>query len=155
MRRSARRRARGQTLVELALILPVFILLLAGIFDLGRAVYAASTINNAAREAGRLAIVDQTVGHIKVEAVKQSVALGLATTDISVDFRAPSTPNNANSCPTIVLGCIADVTVNYSYDAATPMVSLLVGQLKLHGETKFAIEAKCVEPTQPVCPPGS
>ena len=46
-------------MVEFALVLPVLILLLVGIFDFGRAVYAFNTVNNAAREGVRLAIVDQ------------------------------------------------------------------------------------------------
>ncbi len=44
------RRARGQSLVEFALILPVFILLFAIALDLGRLFYAQITITNAARE---------------------------------------------------------------------------------------------------------
>ena len=48
-----RERSRGQALVEFALVLPIFILILVGIFDLGRAVYVYSTVNNAAREAVR------------------------------------------------------------------------------------------------------
>ena len=147
---------RGQSLVEFALILPVFVLVLVGLFDLGRAVYAYSTINNAAREAGRLAIVDQTVTHIKALAVQRSVALGLTPASISVDFRDPSTPNSANSCSTpITMGCIADVQVNYIFGASTPLIGQLVGNIPMMGETKFTIEALCVEPTQSVCPPGS
>jgi len=51
------RAERGQTLVEFALILPIFILLLVSIFDLGRVVWANDTLSNAAREAARFAIV--------------------------------------------------------------------------------------------------
>ena len=149
-------RVLGQSLVEFALILPIFVLLLVGIFDLGRAVYATSTLNNAAREAGRLAIVDQTIGHIQAEAIKQSVGLGLGTADVSIDFRDPSTPNTPNSCGSpITIGCIADVKVSYAYGPATPIIDRLVGPLHLNGETKFSVEAICAEPTQPICPPGS
>ena len=57
-------RERGQALVEFALVLPILILLLVGIFDFGRAVYAFNTVNNAAREGVRLAIVDQNCNAI-------------------------------------------------------------------------------------------
>ena len=147
--------SRGQTVVEVALILPVFVLLLVGIFDLGRAVYASSTINNAAREAGRLAIVDQTLTQIRAEAVKQSVALGLTSADVTVDYRGASTTNTPNSCPVVNIGCVADVRVTYTFVAATPMIDLLVGHITLVGETKFAVEAICVVPTQATCPSGS
>ena len=48
--RALRRDERGQALVEFALVLPIFILLLVAIFDLGRAVFAYNTLTNAARE---------------------------------------------------------------------------------------------------------
>ena len=59
IRRIRRRSQRGQGLVEFALVFPVFILLLFGILDLGRAVYAYNTIGDAAREGARVAIVNQ------------------------------------------------------------------------------------------------
>ena len=43
-------RSRGQALVELALILPVLLVLLASALDLGRLFYSQITINDAARE---------------------------------------------------------------------------------------------------------
>ena len=57
--RVRRPKERGQGLVEFALVFPVFILLLFGILDLGRAVYAYNTIGDAAREGARVAIVNQ------------------------------------------------------------------------------------------------
>jgi hypothetical protein len=49
--------ARGQTLVEFALLLPMLLMMLVGVFDLGRVVFANDTVSNAAREAARFAIV--------------------------------------------------------------------------------------------------
>lgn len=48
---------RGQSLVEFALILPVLLILLVGMFDLGRAVLLSETLNSAVREGTRYAIV--------------------------------------------------------------------------------------------------
>ena len=48
--RPHRAQSRGQALVELALILPVFLLLFASALDLGRLYYSLITINNAAKE---------------------------------------------------------------------------------------------------------
>ena len=50
VRRHVRTRTRGQSLVELALILPVFMLFFAAILDLGRIAAAEIAITNAARE---------------------------------------------------------------------------------------------------------
>ena len=47
----------GQALVELSLILPIFLLLAVGIFDLGRAVFQLNTLAYAVREGTRYAIV--------------------------------------------------------------------------------------------------
>ena len=51
------RSSRGQGLVEFALVLPIFILCLVAVFDLGHVVWANDTLGNAAREAARYAIV--------------------------------------------------------------------------------------------------
>jgi hypothetical protein len=57
-RRSNRASAkRGQTAVEFALTLPIFAMLLLGVFDFGRVIWANDGIANAAREAARWAIV--------------------------------------------------------------------------------------------------
>ena len=48
--RRSRHRSRGQSLVELALILPVLMFLFAGAIDLGRVFYSQITIENAAKE---------------------------------------------------------------------------------------------------------
>ncbi len=45
--------SRGQSLVELALLLPVWLLLIVGMLDLGRAFHAYMAILNAAREGAR------------------------------------------------------------------------------------------------------
>ena len=51
---------RGQSLIEFALILPVLVIVLVGIFDLGRAVMLSEALNNAVREGTRYAIVHGT-----------------------------------------------------------------------------------------------
>ncbi len=47
-------RERGQALVEFAVILPIFLLIVFGVFDVGRAVYVNSVLSQAAREGARL-----------------------------------------------------------------------------------------------------
>jgi Flp pilus assembly protein TadG len=47
----------AQSLIEIALLLPVALFLLLGFLDLGRAVYYYATLSNAVREATRYAIV--------------------------------------------------------------------------------------------------
>ena len=47
----------GQSLVEFALVLPIFLAILIGMVDIGRAVWANNAVANAAREATRYAVV--------------------------------------------------------------------------------------------------
>jgi hypothetical protein len=49
--------SRGQSLVEFALILPIFVMLLVASFDLGHVVWANNALATAAREAARFAVV--------------------------------------------------------------------------------------------------
>jgi Flp pilus assembly protein TadG len=52
----------GQSALEFALILPLLFFMVTAIFDLGRAVFASSTINNAAREGTRFATIQNKNG---------------------------------------------------------------------------------------------
>ena len=170
-RHDRERSGRGQALVEFGLILPVFLLLLFGLFDLGRAVYAWSTINNAAREAARDLIVDQTWAieggqvvfvHARDDALQHSVALAVAADQVSIDFRDPDVLDSPDSCEDssdpadVRLGCIAAVTIEYTFEPATPVIGQLIGGLTLEGESRFAVEAICQEDGVTVlqCPPG-
>jgi hypothetical protein len=48
----------GQTLIEFALVLPIFLLVVFGMLDVGRLVYTNSTLSQAAREGARLAAAE-------------------------------------------------------------------------------------------------
>lgn len=48
----------GQTLVEFAFVLPVFLLVVFGLVDVGRLVYTNATLSQAAREGARLAAAE-------------------------------------------------------------------------------------------------
>ncbi|MDA8202557.1 MAG: pilus assembly protein [Chloroflexi bacterium] len=57
----ARRRrvaAAGQTLIEFALVLPIFLMMVFGVIDAGRYVYMDSVLSQAAREGARVAAVE-------------------------------------------------------------------------------------------------
>src|SRR6187402_3204985 len=53
-------RGRGQALTEFAVVLPVFLLLVFGIIDLGRVIWGLDNVANAAREGARYASVHGT-----------------------------------------------------------------------------------------------
>lgn len=147
----------GQSLVEFALILPVFVLVLVGIIDFGRAIYAYSTINNAAHEGGRWAVVDQTATHIQDRAAEHAVSLGIAPGDVDIDYRLATSLEVSGSCDgnlgkDEIYGCVAVIRVPYDYSAVTPIIGSLVGTLNLVGEARFPVEHNCVWPSKPKCP---
>lgn len=88
--RRSRQQTRGQALVEFALILPILVLLLVGIFDFGRAIYAFNTVNNAANEALRLAVVDQNCN-----AIGQMGRQHASSLDVSWTYDGSLTPGAA------------------------------------------------------------
>lgn len=109
IQRNRRGGDRGQALVEFALVIPIFILLLVGLFDIGRAVWNYSTVANAAREAVRVAVVNQDQATIRAAAIEAGVSLGLTDADITLGACA------SQECP-------YSVTVTYDYDPATPVL---------------------------------
>lgn len=141
-------RPRGQALVEFALVLPILILVLVMIFDGGRLVFAYNTVNNAAREGGREATINQTLGDIQARAAQHAVALDLQPSAVYVDYRLATDPDNDDSCdaavgtPSIV-GCLAVVRVTYDWVAATPVISNIIGAWPVNGEVRFPVEFNC------------
>jgi Flp pilus assembly protein TadG len=138
--RSIRRRSsRGQSLVEFALIFPILILVIVAVFDVGRLVFAYNTITNAAREATRFGIVDQTDTLIKAEAVSQSTSLGIPAANVVVDFCNPITSVCTTTRPTN-LDALVRVRVSYSWTAITPIIGNLIGPKTITADSRMVIE---------------
>jgi Flp pilus assembly protein TadG len=146
-----RRPPKGQAMVEFALIALVLFVIVIALFDIGRAVYAFSTVNNSAREAARVAIVDQTLSHIQAEAQAQSVGLGITPAQISVLYRNSDDTANCSSQTNPPVNCLATVTVNYTF---SPVLGRFIGTINMNGKSFFPIESACVEPTDAKCPKG-
>jgi len=99
------RRHGGQSMVEFAVLAPVFFLLLLGTIDLGRAVYIYNTISDAAREGTRAAIPFDSplpTNAMVIGAVQSKLGGGFAlTTDPCsgqpVTASCPTTPTTPNS----------------------------------------------------------
>jgi len=68
---------RGQALVEFALILPILLLLLIGLFEFARAWNVYQVVTDAAREGARKGVLDDGQGNAEAEAVvRQALANG-------------------------------------------------------------------------------
>lgn len=152
-------RTRGQSLVEFSLILPLILLILFGVFDFGRAIYAYNTVSNAAREGGRTAIVNQTPQEIRDRASQQATALGIDSTSTScppsgssgvcVEFKNAAL---TAACAPANLGCVAVITVKYSMTPLTPIISAFIGTIPISARTQQTIESLCTTSGTVICP---
>jgi Flp pilus assembly protein TadG len=147
-RRARRRGHRGQSLVEFAFVLPVFILLMVGLFDLGRAVFAWNTITNAAREGARLAIVNQDIPTIVERAKAQTAIVELDNPSVSVSFyqlNENGTPNLASPCNLVAVGCVAIVRFEATYRPITPIISsfMFKNGVTFTARSVLSVEYRC------------
>ena len=154
--RGSERKTRGQGLVEFALVLPLFLVLIMAIVDLGSAVFAYNSITNAAREGARLAIVNQDATKITTRATSQSAVARTPTVTVNF-YRAADdgTPDTTQSCPIgassfIAVGCLAVVTFQGSYQPITPIIGAIVfgSGVTFTAETVLPVEYSCPNSTQ-------
>jgi Flp pilus assembly protein TadG len=156
---TGRRGSRGQGLVEFAIVIPIIALIMFGLFDLGRAVFSYNTLAQSARQASRMAIVDQTVANVKTTAIASAPTLGLTSSNVSVCFKTSSSTetscgSSTGDCPaaTRVIGCLAIVAVTVTYHPMTPIISTLFSSISLSSTSIEPIEYVCPYGTHNTCP---
>ena len=133
-------RQRGQALVEFAIILPVFFLLVAGMFDFGLGIYSDLTLVNAAREGARLGVIDPgNTAAIESRVRAMSNNLDPAKLDVTITCERPS-GSSFVSCtnPQWQPGDATLVTVDYQYSMFFPL--LFGTEIPLSSESKMRIE---------------
>lgn len=82
-------RQSGQSLVEFALGLLVLVLVVMGIIDFSRMVFARNALANAAREAARYVSLHPAATQAEVEAVAKGLVAGLDTREMHVSVTWP------------------------------------------------------------------
>lgn len=126
---------RAQSLVEFALVLPMLVMIIMGVFDLGRAIYSDTVIGNAAREGARTGIIKTKTDADIISAV-QSTAFAIGTTDPPMHISISPSPTRSSP------GTI-NVTVTYTFTAITPLIGSFFGpsgNLILTGSTTMTVE---------------
>lgn len=99
--------AKGQALVELALLIPLMLVIAVGVLDLGRLFHASITIANAAREGARYGTFDPNdVSGIVAAAEAEAADSGI---DLSGSTIAVSCPEGCGS------GLPVRVTISYPF----------------------------------------
>ena len=102
--------ARGQALVEFALIAPIFVILIAGIIDFAMAMDRRITLQHAVREGARYAAVTDDVGLVCDRVTEQ--AQGMVTgSDITISYEDINGDGRATDA-----GDSVRVTASFTYD---------------------------------------
>jgi Flp pilus assembly protein TadG len=146
---------RGQSLVEFALLLPLMLLIITGLFDVARAVWEENTLAYAAREGTRYAIVHGSAGTPAANPVKPCAMDTVCTSVVTtVKAAAIGVPNVTVTVtyPDFYTGVspavrCADRNCRVIVDAAAPFVPLpsqyLLGgafQITLKGGSQLVIQ---------------
>lgn len=138
-----RRVTRGQSLVELALVLPVLIVLMVGIIDLGRVFYTKVTLANAARVAAEYAVNPNVLvanngnltaarDAVKAKAVSEAANQNVTISQSDVVFNG-----------TFVPGTIYTVKVAAPFSPITPLASTLLGSSTLMLSYTIELRVNC------------
>lgn len=121
----------GQAVVEIALVLPVILLLLCSIFEFGRIYNASLLITNASREGVREAVLGATDIDI-VNAVNAAVPI-LDPSSITVTI----TPSESDR----IQGVTATVRIDYNVSIITPVISsILPNPFPISARTVMRVE---------------
>ncbi len=111
VRRGKGRASPGQSLVELALVLMILVLILAGLADLGRVLNAYIIITNAAREGARYGCgYPADVDGIRAHAIAEAAGSGVQLSEDDIQVEAS--------------GSGAPVTVTITYDV--PLITGII-----------------------------
>ena len=139
---------------------PVIALLAFGFIDVGRAVFAYNTLTDAARQAARVAAVNQIDPvsgpwecheNKPVEdpanpgwtfrgcAVATGSTVGVVPAGVTVAYAPP--PGSAIDCTNALnVGCIVTVTVTSQYTPITPVAGSVIGPISMSATSSMPIE---------------
>jgi Flp pilus assembly protein TadG len=118
----------GQALVEMALVLPILLILVLGILEFGRAWNTKQVVTDAAREGARLAVVQNN--DITKDSVKAAIAIylgraGIPGTAVTIDFDDDDPPaghwRESDEMQTVYVG------VNYRFGFFGPLLEAVSG----------------------------
>ncbi len=98
---ATRQRDRGAAAVEMAIVLPMLLLVIAGLTDLGRAFYYQIVVSNAAREGARMLALNYTTTQMQNRVTTAAIDITGVTTPLFTACPSsipapPSTPPAAS-----------------------------------------------------------
>ena len=122
---------RGQAMVEMALALPLIIMLIMGTIEFGRLFHSYLLVSNASREGARIAVtgVDNSVITSRINDVTASLDSSkvIIISPNDADLRVSAVP--------------VTVTINYNHSIVTPVFeSILPNPITLTSSTSMRME---------------
>ncbi len=145
------RKTKGQALVEMALVLPIFIFLVIGIIDFGRAMHSMSNLNHQCIQAARAGakrirpliaknlFTDST--HPSTEAIitafwhNQSPIMNKSGYNMDEENNQPKIQGWGKNSESIT------VSATYDIDILTPLIGSLVGKKNSSGRIRLSATA--------------
>ena len=127
---------RGQELVEYAITLPLFLILVLGILDLGRGVYYYSAMQNVVREGARYGSI-----HLEEPGVENTICGLVTSRAIGVSLNCDDVITTFNFDQGIV-----EVTVVYPFEPVSQIITGFFGLNTLNFTTSSIMQLEYVPP---------
>jgi Flp pilus assembly protein TadG len=144
----------GAALVELAIVLPLLLLILMGIVEIGLLFYNQQILTNSSREGARAAIARSTYNGVVLDAnaiediVEDYLGLGKTYTDRRlITFGSDSDPDVTTNGLGGVYGTDLTVTVGYDHPFLFPELLNLGASIHLSAQTVMKMERFIAPPT--------
>jgi Flp pilus assembly protein TadG len=123
----------GQSLVEFSLVLPIILLIMVGVVDLGRAYFAYMTVVNVAQEGARYGAANPNAKDIDTHAQNEAQGSGVNSAQLTVSHSFP------NGC---VPGNTIQVDVTYNFQFITAYI-FGVNTIPLRASDRMMVLDKC------------
>ena len=133
-----RRRSSGQAVAEFALAIPIFLLLLFGLIDIGRLVYVNNAISQAAREGARYGAVQGRSGTAaaRTDVATHTVSMMAAVPQPAVTVICERNGLTVTACRSTDL---LVVSVSSPVSMFTPVIGQLVGTVNVNSTARVTV----------------
>lgn len=135
----------GAALVEMALVLPIFILVTLGIVEFGRAMMVGQLVTNAAREGARFAVIDGSTNSTVTTQITNFMqqAVNVAPADVNVTITvapAPGNPDPGNEVGNAEPRDLVTIRVEVPFDKVSFVKGKYLGGKTLVGQAAMRHE---------------
>ena len=117
----------GQAMVEFALTIGIIMLILMGIFDLGRIIYTTTSLSNAAREGARVAAVNGDSNAIKSAVIATGIGLNIQPGQIGITYCLVPDCSSTQTDRSKEMVAVKISITNYPFTAITPFIGRMFG----------------------------